>query len=226
MLPEIGVVLDAGTGMFRVRDLIQTDSLAIFVTHAHLDHSIGLTFLFDVVRETNVRNVRVYAEPTKIDALRGHLFHEQLFPVMPPIDFRPLAADRPVELPGGGGLIAIPLEHPCGSVGFRLDWPGHSMAYITDTTADLDAGYVAKIRQVDLLVHECYFPDGEEERARITGHSCLTPVVEVARQAQVKRLALVHTNPLDLELKMLDLEAARKIFSNIVLPNDGDSVEF
>ena len=28
MLPEIGVIFDAGTGMFRVRDLIQTDLLS------------------------------------------------------------------------------------------------------------------------------------------------------------------------------------------------------
>ncbi len=226
MLPEIGVLLDAGTGTFRARDLIQTQSLAIFVTHAHLDHSIGLTFLFDVLYEKAIQSVSVYAEPAKINALRDHLFHEQLFPLLPPIDFRPLLSDCPVELPRGGRLTSIPLNHPCGSVGFRLDWPGQSLAYITDTTAALDADYVSKIRQVDLLVHECYFPDGEEERACITGHSCLTPVVEVARHAQVKRLALVHTNPLDLDLTMLNMAAARKIFANIVIPNDGDTLEF
>ena len=37
MLPEIGVILDAGTGIFRARDLIQTDHLDIFLSHVHLD---------------------------------------------------------------------------------------------------------------------------------------------------------------------------------------------
>lgn len=42
-LPEVGVVLDAGTGMFRVRDHLATSHLDIFLTHAHLDHVVGLT---------------------------------------------------------------------------------------------------------------------------------------------------------------------------------------
>ncbi len=45
MLPELGIVLDAGTGMFRVHDHLQTDTLDIFLSHAHLDHILGLTFL-------------------------------------------------------------------------------------------------------------------------------------------------------------------------------------
>ena len=49
MLPEVGVVLDAGSGMFRIRDYLATDRLDIFLTHAHLDHVIGLTYLIDVL---------------------------------------------------------------------------------------------------------------------------------------------------------------------------------
>ncbi len=51
-----------------------------------------------------------------------------------------------------------------------------------------------QIRGVDLLVHECYFPDGMEEMAERTGHCCATPVAEVARAAGVKRLLLSHIN--------------------------------
>ncbi|HOT62947.1 MAG TPA: hypothetical protein PLU93_08795, partial [Treponemataceae bacterium] len=44
-------------------------------------------------------------------------------------------------LPAGGQLTHFPLAHQGGSRGFRLDWPGHSMAYVTDTTATPDADY-------------------------------------------------------------------------------------
>ena len=50
MLPEVGVVLDAGTAFYRVRDYLCTDELDIFLTHAHLDHVVGITYLFDVLR--------------------------------------------------------------------------------------------------------------------------------------------------------------------------------
>ncbi len=226
MLPEIGIVLDAGTGLFRARDLIQTESLSIFVTHAHLDHSIGLTFLFDVLHEKPVKKAVVYCEPDKLTAIRDHLFHHLLFPILPPIDLRQFTPQRPVELGDGGRLSCFALKHPGGSLGFRLDWPDRSMAYVTDTTADVTADYVSKIAGVDLLVHECYFPDGQEHKALVTGHSCLTPVVAVARRAHVKQLALIHTNPLDLDGDSLNLIAARKIFPNILVPDDGDVVDF
>ena len=45
MIPEAGILLDAGTGIFRARDLIGTPTLDIFLSHVHLDHSVGLTFL-------------------------------------------------------------------------------------------------------------------------------------------------------------------------------------
>ena len=83
MLPEIGVVLDAGTAFYRVRDLLTIDTLDIFLTHTHLDHCIGVTFLFDVIEDRKMRHVRVHAEQAKIDALRAHLLNELLFPVLP-----------------------------------------------------------------------------------------------------------------------------------------------
>ena len=130
------------------------------------------------------------------------------------------------ELPGGGMLTHFPLQHPGGSLGFRLDWPGHSLAYVTDTTATKDADYLEKIRGVDLLIHECYFGDDMPEKAKLTGHSCATPTAEVAAAAEVGRLVLVHINPLLDSDDELDLAAARKIFPNLEIGVDRMELEF
>lgn len=224
MLPELGVLLDAGTGIYRAGPLIETPTLDIFMTHAHLDHCVGLTFLFDVLHEKYVERVTVHGEEEKLMAIREHLFSELLFPVLPPIDMQPIA--KTVELAQGGKLTHFPLEHPGGSIGYRLDWPDRSMAYVTDTVAKVDADYVEKIAGVDLLVHECYFDDGMEEHAELTGHSCLTPVVEVAKAAKVGRLVLVHINPLFEDDSVLDIKAARKIFPKTEIGTDGMVLEF
>jgi ribonuclease BN (tRNA processing enzyme) len=224
MLPELGVLLDAGTAMFRVRDYLQTSSLDIFLTHSHLDHVIGLTFLFDVLHERQMDRVTVHGQRAKIDAVERHLFAEELFPARIPAEFRELAAR--VELPRGGGLTHFPLTHPGGSVGFRLDWPDRSLAYVTDTTAKPDADYIEKIRGVDLLLHECYFTDEQQAWAETTGHSCATPVVELARAAGVGRLVLVHINPLVSDDGIYQLDRLRAIFPPTQIGTDRMAIEF
>jgi ribonuclease Z len=154
MLPELGVIFDAGTGIFRARDLIQTDTLDIFLTHIHLDHCIGLTFLYDVLYQKEMQRVTVHLAEDKIEAIEKHLFSESLFPVKPNFDFQPLS-NRPVALNDGSQILAIPLDHPGGAHGFRIDWPDRSCAYITDTTASPDANYVGAVANANTLIHEC-----------------------------------------------------------------------
>lgn len=224
MLPEIGVILDAGTGIYRAGKLIQTDELHILLSHTHLDHVIGLTFLFDILHQNESTRVFVHLAEEKIPSVRDHLFQNDLFPVLPEFEFVPFGP-KPLTFADGSRLTTIPLIHPGGSIGFRIDWPDRSMAYITDTVAAADADYVRAIRGVETLIHECYFPDGWEEKGELTGHSCLTPVAQVARQAQVQRLYLVHTNPLDEDGRLLDLSTVKSIISEISIAADNQIID-
>lgn len=190
----------------------------------HLDHCIGLTYLLGAVYLHPLDQVRVHALPEQLAAIDEHLFAPALFPKKPPMELLPLKPREP--LPGDGQLTYFPLVHQGISTGFRLDWPGHSMAYVTDTTASPSADYVEKIRGVDLLIHECYFPDEQAELALHTGHSHTTPVAQVARRAGVGRLVLVHINPLATKDDPIGLEVARAIFPATVLGEDGMELEF
>jgi len=224
-IPELGIVLDAGTGMFRLREHLSTPELDIFITHAHLDHVMGLTFLFDVLHDKQMQRVTIHATDDKLEAIDKHLLDELIFPVKLPYEMRSLL--ECVPLAGGGTLRRFPFVHPGGSVGFRLDWPNHSLAYVTDTTTPgASASYIDQIRGVDLLIHECYFPDGMEEMAALTGHSCATPVAEAAKAAGAKRLLLVHVNPASEEDDPIGLAGVKKIFPNAELGLDGMVVEF
>ena len=224
LLPEVGVMLDAGTGVYRAAEYLATPELDIFITHAHLDHVVGLSFLFSVNAVHPLRRITLHGLPEILRAIEEHLFARPLFPVRPPFDYQPLGES--FDLTGGGRLTHFPLEHRGGSVGYRLDWPGHSMAYVTDTMADVNAAYVAKIRGIDLLVHECYCPDHRAAWAQKTGHSHTTPVAEVARQAGVKRLVLVHFDPLTTADDPIGLDTARAVFPNTILGEDRMELEF
>ncbi len=224
MLPEVGVVLDAGTGMCEIGKYLQTDYLSIFLSHAHLDHIVGLTYLLNLVPQQVLAKTIVYGESEKLAAVRDHLFAAMVFPVSPQFSLQPLTC--PVSLPLSGTLTFFPLVHPGGSLGFRLDWPGHSLAYITDTTATKNAPYIDSIRGVDLLLHEAYFADNSNNLADITGHSDLMAVATLAAQVKPKRLVVVHIDPTRQALPPLDLSEAQKVFSRIELGRDGDEIAF
>lgn len=222
MLPEAGIVLDAGTGFFRVREHVCTPTLDILLTHAHLDHVVGLTYLLSTTFEKPLERVTVHGAADKLAVIREHLLRDELFPAPLGCEWQALGAE-PLEV-GGARITHFSLEHPGGSVGYRLDWPERSLAYVTDTTAAPDAPYVEAIRGVDLLVHECNFRDEQVEWAEKTGHSYASAVGKVAAAAGVGRLVLVHFDSLASGDAPVDLGVVRREFERAELGFDGMEV--
>jgi ribonuclease Z len=75
----------------------------------------------------------------------------------------------------------------------------------------------------DLLIHEATFAIEEAERAHQTGHSTASQAAGIARDAEVKLLALYHLS-IRYPVRVLRDEA-RAIFPNTVLPRDFDAIE-
>jgi ribonuclease BN (tRNA processing enzyme) len=216
MLPEVGVVFDAGTSFFRVADCLATRELHIFLTHAHLDHIAGLTYFIVPMLSGRLDRAVVYSTQEYLAAVETHLFSQPVFPVNPGYEFRPLA--ERVQVPGGGVVTHCRLNHPGGALGFRLDWPGKSLAYVTDTIAD--GSYTEFVRGVDLLIHECNSSDESAVWAEKTGHSHTSAVARLATEAGVKRLVLTHIDPQHPEDDPVGLPAARAIFPATALAED------
>lgn len=203
-------MLDAGSGLFRVEKLLESEEISVLLSHTHLDHVFGLTFFLDFVAVTPLKTVHVYGEKAKLEILRKHLFHELLFPVMPSIQWHPIDDYGQRFKVNGTECRWIPLEHPGGSVGYRIELEGHSLAYITDTTATRHASYWEEIQGVDWLIHECNFSDEWIDLAIKTGHSWTSAVLDNACRAKINRLILTHINPLANQQDPLGLEAIRQ----------------
>jgi ribonuclease Z len=96
--------------------------------------------------------------------------------------------------------------------------PGRKLVITGDTApcrATVDAA-----RGAELLVHDASFAEEEAQRAADTGHSTMGQAAAVAREAEVKLLALVHISSRYHVGKAL--EEAREVFEPTIAPRDFD----
>lgn len=97
---------------------------------------------------------------------------------------------------------------------------GRKFSFVTDTM------YIEKIanevRHSDLLVCEAMFAKGLEADAREKKHMTCMQAAQIAKDAEVKKMAMIHYSPrytnADLKQNLLD---ARTIFPETILSKDG-----
>jgi ribonuclease Z len=78
-------------------------------------------------------------------------------------------------------------------------------------------------RDADLLVHEATFTESERERAQETGHSTAREAAELAREAEVRLLALTHLSTRYFPREVRD--EARAVFDRTLVPRDFDAID-
>jgi ribonuclease Z len=264
------LLFDCGEGtqrqMQRSLGLVQVD--AIFFTHFHADHFLGLPGLLKTYDLTE------RDRPLTVYGPRGL---RDLFQSMARVIGRVGYKLDLVELEPGEAVArdcaevrAFPAEHSVNAVGYTLaeqerpgrfdpeaakrlgvkegpqfaalqrgeqvqgslgpvdprdvmgePRPGRTVV-ITGDTAPCRAT-VEAARGAELLVHDASFSEEEAQRAADTGHSTVGQAAAVAREAEVKLLALVHISSRYHVGKVL--EEAREVFEPTVAPRDFDLVE-
>jgi ribonuclease BN (tRNA processing enzyme) len=108
------------------------------------------------------------------------------------------------------GLIvrSFPMNHPQGACGYRLEYQGASVVYASDLEhghADLDSVVRKYAQGADVLIYDAQFTPKEYERRRNWGHSTWLEATEVARDAGVKQLILIHHDPEHVDSALRDI---------------------
>ena len=93
---------------------------------------------------------------------------------------------------------------------------------LSGDTAPCEALAIAA-HQADVLVHEATFAEEEIERARETSHSTARQAAELARDADVRLLALTHVSSRYAGGELRD--EARAVFAATEAPRDFDTIE-
>jgi ribonuclease Z len=121
---------------------------------------------------------------------------------------------RGEEVQGANGLVRPQDVMGAARAGRRVVLTGDTAPCMT--TADAARG-------AELLVHDGSFAEEEAQRAAETGHSTAGQAAALAREAEVKMLALVHIST-RYNVKQV-LQEARAVFPGAVAPRDFDLVE-
>jgi phosphoribosyl 1,2-cyclic phosphodiesterase len=126
-----------------------------------------------------------------------------LFPVPPTVfasepEFKDFRAGDTLHPNGDVVLRTAPLNHPNGATGYRVDWHGKSICYVTDCEHDgvrRDPGVVELIRGADIFIYDCTYTDEEYPTYVGWGHSTWQEGMRLADAAGAKTLVLFHHDP-------------------------------
>ncbi len=170
------ILIDAGSASCSLELEEQEMISDVLITHAHMDHIIGLGFIYQNTVRSRVRPLEIYATEPVLANLREHLFNTDLLPVpddFPRLNFHPISVEIPFRL-GHYEIEAIAVDHCAGSVGYRVSDFQKSFLFSGDTGTGGELwNWLGKHGPPDSLVAEISFPDHMEELARQSSH--LTP---------------------------------------------------
>ncbi len=203
------LIFDAGTGLRPLGDAMAANGAPvdgdIFLTHTHLDHIYGLPFFqpFFVARN----RFRIWAGHLKPDyALKTvvcQMMMSPLFPVPPEvfaadIEYRDFAAGETLQPAAGIAIKTALLDHPDRATGYRVEFNGRSLCYITDighVAGQRDAALVDFVSGSDMMIYDSTYTDEEFPQFSNFGHSTWQEGMRIADAANVDRLVIFHHDP-------------------------------
>ncbi len=202
------LIFDGGTGLRPLGQHLEAEAPVdadLFFSHSHIDHIVGMPFFGALFKpENRFRMWAGHLKPARdLRAVLCTMMTAPLFPV--PIEifaatttYTDFTAGDTLAPRPGVALRTAPLNHPNGATGYRVDYAGKSVAYVTDTEhvpGRPDRAILDLIAGADVFIYDSTYTDAEYQRFAGWGHSTWEEGVRLADAAAAKTLVIFHHDP-------------------------------
>lgn len=215
------IILDAGTGIRNLGHWLLRKNVmhaTILLSHTHWDHINGFPFFSPAFRpERSFHLMAGHLKGGQIKDVFAGQMNNPYFPV--PLDamkakmtYTDFDAGDTFHL-GEGDAVKVrtcPLNHPDNATGYRIEYTGKSMCYITDTEHEVgrpNQHILALIEGADLVIYDSTYTDREFPMKIGWGHSTWEEGVRLCQAANAKSLAIFHHDPDHEDMFMEGLES-------------------
>ncbi len=212
------VAIDAGslTQALTVAEQIQVKH--IFLTHSHLDHMCTLPFFSKNVFGHIQTPKEIHALPETLDALRRHLFNDELWPDFsvipnpdnPIIRYLEVASESTLEVEGLR-VTPIAVNHLVPCVGYLVEDDHSAFIFTSDThTTDLIYAWANRVPNLRLFITEVSFPNHQGWLAIASKHLTAEQLGgELKKLTRNVPVAIYHLTPGDTPQILPEIEALK-----------------
>jgi ribonuclease BN (tRNA processing enzyme) len=176
------VLFDAGSLTKALDIRAQRRVEYIFITHAHLDHVIGIPFLLDNIAVSNIRHrVNIIGIPAVLKAIKKNILNDSIWPDFTAIPNRDngivgwfaLKPGQPMNI-DGYTVTPYKVSHSVPAAGYLIESEKRRKVFYTGDTGPTSSTWEKlKGKRIDSLIIEVSFPEKMQKLAIKTGH--LTP---------------------------------------------------
>ena len=157
----------------------------------------------------------------KLENILSDLMKEPFFPVpydvfQAQLTFHDFEAGREIKLTPEITIQTAFLNHPNNATGYRVNYKGRSVCYVTDTEHKkgiLDQNIIDLIKGSDVFIYDSTYSDEEYEKKKGWGHSTWQEGIRLAKEANVKKYYIFHHDPSHKDEHMDDIaKKAKKLW--------------
>jgi phosphoribosyl 1,2-cyclic phosphodiesterase len=223
------LILDCGTGARKLGYKLvgeRNRELNLAFTHFHMDHVFGFPFFAPIYTPGYKIRVTVPAfskqeAKEKLARYLNGLYHPTRLRDLPAeLEFHSIRTGRSFDA-GGFTVHAISLNHPGGSLGYRVEADGQSICYMTDTAPFASPGdgvtagkpappseqrIIDFLRGADVVIYDTMYTRQEYLEKMTWGHSFPEYANALCRAAGVAHLILFHHLPVATDDDLDELE--------------------